>query len=284
MSYIVKMFNRDPSPVWEEKASRQIDTATTIDPNVAETYLARATLAWTLRNGFPHERVIREIRIAIALKPSLAEAHELLGTVYLHVGLNEESRAEFGNALRLDPLNASTRNRTAVIGMFIHDYAGVVEEFERNPRLPADMQWIRAVALLSLGRESEAAQLVRDRLKDDPRSADYAGVQAMILARQGNRAGAEEFIARAVAMGGATSQFHHARYSIACAYAMLGQKEMTVQWLREVADDGMPSYSLFAGDPFLQPLRGYPPFDSLLAELKRRTDAFRQLSEQAIPR
>ena len=89
--YMAQFFYVDADPALEQKAIVAVEKALALDPDLAEGYLARAQLAWTLPNRFPHERAVRDLQRAIALNPGLADAHRELGKVYLHVGLLEES-------------------------------------------------------------------------------------------------------------------------------------------------------------------------------------------------
>ena len=52
------------------------------------------------------------------------------------------------------------------------------------------------------------------------------------------------------------SHFHHAQFTIACAYARLGRKAEAVDWLRRTGENGMPNYPLFRNDPNLRSLQG----------------------------
>jgi hypothetical protein len=59
---------------------------------------------------------------------------------------------------------------------------------------------------------------------------------------------------------------HH----IACALAILGDAEAAAEWLTRAADDGLACYPLFATDPSLGKLKGFPAYEELLARLRAR--------------
>jgi serine/threonine protein kinase/tetratricopeptide (TPR) repeat protein len=279
-SYITKMFNRDPSPIWGEKASRQIDTALSLDPRLAEAHLAKGSLLWTRQNGFPHAEAMAEVRKAIGLRPSYADAHALLGVIYVHVGLLEESEAEFRTSLRLDPNNTTTRNRFPGLFMYRQEYERSLEEFKRNPGLGDDLKWMMVLSLDHLGKRDEASKLLDSLLRHHPENEDLAASHAVLLAASGDHARAEREIARAIEFGSKKSHFHHVQFNIACAYALMGLGEKSVEWLRQAAKNGLPSYPLFARDEFLRPLQGNPAYSALLDTLKMQLQAYRQ----SIPR
>jgi hypothetical protein len=63
---------------------------------------------------------------------------------------------------------------------------------------------------------------------------------------------------------------HHVAYSIAAAYAQLGDARKAVRWLRSSADTGFPCATWYARDPLLDPLRRDAGFMQLMAELTKR--------------
>ena len=70
----------------EQKAFVAVEKALSLDPDLAEVYLARGRLLWTPANHFPHEKAIQEYRRALTLNPNLDEAQNQLALVYNHIG------------------------------------------------------------------------------------------------------------------------------------------------------------------------------------------------------
>jgi tetratricopeptide (TPR) repeat protein len=280
-SYLTKMFSRDPSPVWGEKAERQIDTALSLNPNLAEAHLARASLVWNRQRGFPHAEAIAELRKATTLQPSLADAHALLGSIYLHVGLHDEAEKESRKALQLDPNNTFTRNRIPGISLYRQEYATVLEEFAKNTGLGGEMKWMAVLAMRHLGMNDQARNLCDSLLRRYPENEDLAVTNAVLLAAEGDRAGAEQEIARAISLGEKKSHFHHVQFNIACAYALMGDTKRSVQWLTQAAAEGLPSYPLFADHEFLRSLQGNEPYQKLLERLKEEMNGYRHALREA---
>ena len=86
-----------------------------------------------------------------------------------------------------------------------------------------------------------------------------------------------EHIELAIIRKNSRSHFHHAQFTIACAYARLGRKTDAVEWLRRTAENGMPNYPLFRNDPNLRSLQGDAAYESFMAELERQFAANAQL-------
>jgi len=270
--YITKVFNRDPSPRWLEFASQQIDTAFSIDPYLPEAHLARGYLLWTRAYGFQHAEALRSVRRALTERPGSADAHDLLGTIEVHVGLLDEALREFRTTLRLDPRNVSARNRIPGVFLYSRQYARVLEEFAQHPEFSADMQWMRALAMLHLGMTEHARKVLDSCMQALPDNEDLLAASAVVCASQGDRAGAEQRIARAIALGRDKSHFHHAEYNIACAYALLGDRPNALHWLQETALNGMPCYPLFDGDDFLRSLETESVYATIVRDAKGMRD------------
>ena len=152
-AYTQRFFYKDADRRWEQQAFLAIEKALALDGNLAEAYLARAQLAWSLPNGFPHERAVRDLQRAIDIKPGLVEAHRELGKIYMHIGLLEKAIAANTYTLRLDPENLGALNRLTMS----HAYRGECEvALELSMRLPLLRN--RAMALACSGRTAEALQ------------------------------------------------------------------------------------------------------------------------------
>jgi len=267
-AYTTRFFSHDPSREWEERAYVHIEKALALDPNLAEAYVARGDLAWTLTNHFPHERAIADHRRALELNPNLGDAHFSLGSVYMHIGLLDEAMKEFQTALTLDPQNLDARYRIPRVYLYQQDYEAALGEFERHPELGGVWYWQRAIALFYLKRTGEAFAVVDKLRREFPENEDVASTYAVLLAAQGRRREAEEQIRVAIRAGEGKSHFHHAAYNIASAYALMGRKGEALQWLRRTAEEGLPCYPLFVKDPNLDKLRGDPEFKTFLEEMR----------------
>ena len=271
-AYISKFFNLDPDPRWKAKAEAEIERALALDPNLADAYVARGDLAWTLANGFPHEEAVRDFRKALEINPNLAEARRALGRVYMHLGLFDEAHEEWEAALRPDPRDMWVLYRKAGLYLFDGQPERALEELRKYPELENTQDVV--LALLWLGRDAEAAQVMEKLLKDPPETEVHA-TRAVLLARMGDARGAEQAIDSSIRLGKGLGHFHHAEYDIACAYAVLGRNEESLRWLRRTAADGFPCYPLFEKDPLLARLRSDRDFQTFLGEMKAGWERYR---------
>jgi tetratricopeptide (TPR) repeat protein len=274
--YARKSFESDPAREWERKALGEIEKALTLDPNLAEAYLARGTLTWTIANHFPHEKAAADFRRAIELNPSLGRAHSALASLYVHVGLLDRALEEYRLALRIDPHDLESAYRIPRIHLYQQKYAEALAEFDATPEFRSDFQ--KPLVLAHLGRLAEAVALTRGVVTNPTHSkqaSDVESTRAVLFALSGDSARAQEAVDAAAEGGKGSSHFHHAAYNIACAYALLGRTEEAMVWLRRTADEGMPCYPLFEKDPFLDRIRGDSDFQTFLGDIHARWEHFR---------
>jgi eukaryotic-like serine/threonine-protein kinase len=247
-AYASVFFQCDSNPQWETKANAEIQTALTLDPNLAEAYHARAALLWTRAHGFPHEQAAREEIRALSLNPNFVAAHTNLGAIYAHIGLLDKALLEFNKSVSLEPTAIAARVRIPRIYQYRAEYQRAVTEYEKYPP-PPSFFWENALGLAHVGRRSEALALIDRADEAIPRNEDVASAHAVLLALGGDTRGVEQKIHQAIEWGQDTSHFHHAEYNIASAYAILGNKRQALEWLKKTADDGFPCYPLFETDP-----------------------------------
>jgi eukaryotic-like serine/threonine-protein kinase len=255
-----------------EKGLVAVAKALRLDPDLAEAHFARGYLLWNPASHFAHEQAIQEYKRALELTPNLDDVHHQLALVYLHIGLFEKALVEFRKTVAIDPSNRQAQERIGVVQVYQGLYADGIQTLRNAPREfnPSLWAYHTAWALLYLGRVDEARSIIDNYLKATPKDPGgvVTSVRAILNAQVGERIAAEKDIARAVSLGEGFGHFHHAAYNIASAYAVLGEADLAVQWLRRAAEDGLPCYPLFEKDPNLNNLRQDPGYLALMTELR----------------
>jgi adenylate cyclase len=143
-----------------ERAFRLFESATTLDPQLAEAFAAWANLyvvvagdSLPMREAIPRARELAAR--ALALDPELAEGHAALGNIALQYDNDWElAEAEFDRALAL------------------------------NPSCITAYRFLGAL-MMALGRWDEAAQLFRRAIELDP-GGHYDGALAWVAVESGN--------------------------------------------------------------------------------------------------
>jgi len=279
-AYAQRVFALTPNDTasWE-RALVAGEKALRLRPDLAEAHYARAYLLWGPAYRFAHVLAIQEYRRALALNPSLEDAHHQLGVVYNHIGFQDDAIAEFQQALALDPTDLLAEERIGVALVHQGKYEDALRVLRQIPpdKNPALWHYHVAWALLHLGQDSDASALIERYLREHPedRGGLLTSARAFLRAERGNVRGATEDIRRAEAIGAGYIHFHHSASRIASAYAVLGRPGLAVQWLRRAADDGLPCYPCFAMDPDLDRIRNDSGFVAFMKELKAQWEQYR---------
>jgi serine/threonine-protein kinase len=275
-----KLFYQGPNSALQERAWLALQRAIALDSTLELAWSTRAALDFTRESGWQIKEAIRDLRHALRLNPSSARTHGRLGAVYDHAGLTEEALAEFRTAVSLDPADAFARPRIGRTLWYAGRYEEAVGEFGKMDR----ETWAKAVVLQHLGRHGEALDVLR-RLAPDSSAwsldIDVNSTHALVLASQGRRVEALKFASLATAQVPKThSHLHHAAYNIASTWALLGEADSALAWLRQTASDGMPNYTLFVGDPNLRGLKANPAFEQFIVEQRRLHEEFRAVARE----
>lgn len=274
-AYTAMFFIYDADPKWESKAYINIEKALSLDPKLSDAYLAKGNLTWTLSNGFPHEKAIKELKHAIELNPNLVEAHETLAAIYFHIGLFEKAISEFDIALTLDPAGRFTKPRIARIQWYQQKFDKALEMYSSIPDLGRGWFIEKALVYWYLGKTDDAFKTLDQVKAIQNESTDLAAGYAVLYAGTGRKKEAEEKIKFAIEHGEGVSHFHHAEHLIASAYALMGNTKTAVEWLQKTADHGLPCYPLFKNDPNLKSLKNDPGYISLMEKMKKQWEIYK---------
>jgi len=261
----------DPTePAWVERAKEEINRAQTIDPQLAETHLARFQLLYSEHEGYQGEAAVRELRLATQLNPNVG--HNELAYLYAHLGLERLAAREFQRASEIDP----TSDLVRTLALLIYEVGCQYDEYAAHRDLYADDQselWY----FMGKGRLDEAEKVLARWSAKRPNDIPLPAKKALFLAVRGDFPAAEAEIP--VVLGRHPRKdplYHHAAYDIACVYALEGKSAEAVRWLREAAVTGFQLYPRYERDAYLNRIRQAPEFRQFLAEMKRQNDSYQR--------
>lgn len=151
--------------------------------------LAHCLLALCLSKMKRHEEAIREAQTAVHLAPDFPNGYSVLGSVLDDVGRLREAEAAAREALRLDPDDADHYALLASIRIQQRQWADALEQADRGLSVDPDHTGcanLKAVALVNLGRRSEAGAAIQTNLAKDPENAATHANLGWALLHQGD--------------------------------------------------------------------------------------------------
>ncbi len=255
--------------VWAEQAREEINRAQALDPQLAETHLARQRLLFSRYEGFQAEAAVRELLLAQQLNPNVGHAE--LAYVYIHLGLEDLAARALERAFEIDPTSEYAKGQTLVMYAMSGKYDAwfaTHQRFYPNGPIPARyFLWkgrlAEAQKAIEIEEASPRTRLLRDR--------------TLLFALKGDFRSAEAAIPSILSLHPVKDPFyHHAAYDIACIYALEGKSVEAVKWLREATVTGFRCYPLFERDAYFNRIRQVPEFIQFMAEMKAQYDRYRR--------
>ena len=239
--------------------------AVELDDTLAE---AHTSLAYVFFYDFENAQSVKEFERAISLNPNYAMAHLWYGLGPLSaMGEFDRAIAEEKRALELDPvspiINADLGTVYTLARRYDEAIAQLRDTVEMNPQFYGGHRCLGwALELKGATGEAIAEYHKAFELSDDPMMlAMLAHAEASIgkqnQARQILGQLTEEAKARYVPA-----------YAFAVIYLALGEKDHALDWLEQAARDHDGFYiNLIKFEPFLDPLRGDPRFETLVSRI-----------------
>ena len=254
-------------PVWVTHARQAMDRADALDPQLAETHVARHLILWSAYEGYKTEAAIRSLHLAQELNPGIG--HLELGVIYWHNGLEDQADRELQMALEIDPTSEKVKeeiyNSTNLSGRVDEGLAVRQRFFTSDPGLKY---------YLDKNRLSEAQPLLEQALAKDPDNPEVRLRKALFLALKEDFNAAEAEIPLIHERLQKNRGYHHPAYEVARIYALAGKSQEAVRWLRESAETGLPCYPLFDRDPYLNRIRQAPEFIQFMSEMRAQLEKY----------
>ena len=250
-------------------------------------------------------------KTAVSLNPESAEALVALGGVYSEQGREKEAIPTLRHAVSLAPNSELAWQMLA----YAYYYAGLIELAEQGYRrvvelnpLPPQPHWMHARMLLYLGRVGEAEQEMREVVSKNPDQYKALAYFGSVLYYEGKFDEAEGNLERAVRLSGKSSDYtagimaaflYASRnqrnkidprifqtrpeqvidgdqaYWTGGVYALLGDHQHAMAFLRRTVELGNLCYPWFEKDKTYDGLRGDPEYQAIMADVKKRWEAYR---------
>jgi serine/threonine-protein kinase len=257
--------------VWAERAREEINRADALDPQLAETHVARHYLLGSAYEGWQTEAAVRELLLAQRLNPNVG--HVELGSIYYHLGLEDLGDRAYQRALDIDPTSEHVKYMIHAHFRLANKYDEWLAAYHKfNSDAPTSLWY-----LMGKGRLEEAQKKLDELSVKYPGDPSVKYDQALLAALKGDfRTTKAEVTFMLSDVNPQAFNYHHATYDMACLYALGGKSDEAVKWLRETAAKGYPSYTLFERDPYLNRIRQAPEFIRFMEEMKAQHERYRR--------
>ncbi len=259
--FLYEGYEPDGQRLYFERARDALARAEALEPSLALVHVVRAEMLFSQQGGWDVDGALASLRRARALDPQAGQL-EASG-LFAHIGLADQAVREALAALDRDP------NSARALGGVVEAYAFAVRYpvlLAQRGRLspPPEVRGFIVLALLG-------DQAGRDELRKANLGQADVLVRALIDALEGRTAQAERALRSYSTQGEERRRYyHHFTFYRAMGFALVGQPDEAVRWLRKTAEFGYPNVVAFRREPRLASLRGHPGYEALLTELEAR--------------
>jgi adenylate cyclase len=270
----------------EERVMRICSRAVEIDPYYADAWALLSIAQSNLRYGFGSnvDDGVAAAHAALAIDPTIGEAHCAMARRLEEQGRKDEAFAELQKGLGLNPDSWELNKALANFHMFRGETAKAAPHFEKAAEvLDGDYHaWGMIMSCrFALGQPDRAKEAAKKTLEEvekvlaqDPSNGAAISFGVSALANLGERERAREWIERALLVD---PENLNMRYNFACAYARdLGDKEAALKMLESAMCRLQGSIGNLEFDPDLECLRDDPRFHKIVNETKARLAAKRR--------
>jgi adenylate cyclase len=265
-----------------EIAARFCQQALEIDPHYARAWaLISVCQAFLHLRGRSEESGLSAAEKALALDPTLAEAHAARGRALAELGRYDEALAAHEESLHLEPDSFEVRHNFGLTCLYLGRYEDTIQHCERAAQLLETDYWSLCAAAdcyRLVGRHDElsaAARRALERVEREialhPDNARALALGAIMLAYLGEKERAKEWASRALTIEPDDVMDH---YNIACAFAQMGEPDQALDLLETCLRRAPPKHlGIMRRDPDLMPLHSHPRYQALIAREEARLAA-----------
>ena len=260
------------------QARAMAERALTLDSQLAEGWIA---LGGAYSQGGQNEDAVRRLRRSVELAPNSDFAWDMLGYAYHYAGLDGLAEEAYRRARTLNP--TSRRLRWMHGRMLL--YTGRTAEATNQVTFAQTMEHAKAKVYLGKflyyeGRLDEAERVFESarRLKQDLKEPAVSVLGSFLFAARGERDRIDPAVFQTQPVEAFDGDY---AYWTAGVFALLGEKDRALLWLRRAVQLGNHNYPWFVRDKNFDTLRGDAEYENILAGVRRSWEHYRQLFECA---
>jgi TolB-like protein/Tfp pilus assembly protein PilF len=262
---LLAMYGVEPPLIAAGRAREHLASAMALDPDGAEVQTAQGAVR--LFFDWNHGDAERAFVRALAQNPSYTTAYLAYGDLMMMRGEFDRGLGLIREAIRLSPFDLGLNMNLGDFLVFGRRFDEAVRQLEHTLAMgegfvPGRLRLAEALALA--GRGDEALAQVERASAAAPAMPGVREARALVLAASGRRDDARRAL---VALASERTARYVSAWEIARAYAVMGDADEAIRWLRVAVDDRAPM-TLFAGvHATLDPIRSDPRFAEIIAAI-----------------
>jgi Flp pilus assembly protein TadD len=257
-----------------KRAEVAAENAVRINPQSAEGLIA---LGGIYGEEGREQEAIRALRQAVALAPNNGTAWQMLGYAYYYAGLNELAEQAYRKVVELNPSTPQPHWMHARMLLYI----GRLDEADQEMRqlLAKNPDQFKALSyfgslLYYQGKLDEAKTALERGVQLSGQSSDYtAGIMAGFL--YASRKQKERIDPRILQIDPARVIDGDQAYWTGGIYALLGDKQHALEWLKRSVALGNVNYPWYQKDKNYDSLRADPEYQAIMAEVRKRWEVYK---------
>ncbi len=247
-----------------EQAQAAFDQALALDPHLLE---ARMHIVFIYLGRGEKAKAREAARVLRHEAPNDVGVHFASAVLARLDGDYERALRSFDRMIRLNPAErvVASYNRGRIF-MYQGRYDEALAEFDKGAAIEPDhplIRTFRAQTLYYRGEPTKAAEILEEVLEQHPQLDGIRPIYATFLTALGFNEEARAQLTEEVKKTADTD--HDVAYWLASAYAMEGERDEALQWLRRAIQLGNENKAWFERNPAWESLRGDPEYQQILA-------------------
>jgi len=247
------------------RAKAAAEKAIALDDSLAEAHASMGYVNYAYFNGVESAR---EFERAIELNPKYPTAHHWYGRLTLvMLGQLDHAIAEMKRAYELDPVSPIIHSDLGGVNLMARRYDEAIKQLRGTVEIDPEFYWAHRWLGMALELKGDLDGAIAEykkalQLNDDPVGLAFI---AHAEASMGRQSEAREILAQ---LTEAARKRYVQHYAFALIHLALGEKDQALDWLeRGVQVRGGSHLCFIKVDPFFDPLRGDPRFETLVQKV-----------------
>ena len=222
------------------------------------------------------QQAVWDLQKSLKKNPNNPDCLLQLVRIYSSCGKNDAARNLLEKTLAIDPFNALAFSLPGYLQLLSGDFDNAVESYykmyQMDPKSPI-FGWFYALALIFAKQNKEAFKVI-DQLKKVAPNSTYTFFGLFLkYAVLGDKEKALEIVTPDLESVAKVVEYHSR--TITWGYALLEEKEKSLDWLENTIACGFINYPFLAEiDPFLENIRPESRFKKLMTKVKKQWDNF----------